>query len=372
MPPRRRNERGAGGSGKQEALPAPPAVSPADAALAVADAAAHVVAVLMGAAHGTAEDLARAECVCTALRRAAAPHWRALCCTLSSAVVRRTAASVDDHARWRRLYRQLHAASFLVPDARCACADFLFLVDVTHKGASLFSACMGPFTGVAHVQRRVESHELVATAAEGAPESAPPRVTAGDLYDWPKHFRARVYAQRCADGALAAVMLDVQPDAPIANEQGGDDDDSDDELHIPLTMGALTFSGFLPLVPTTGSEGEAPPVYLRLFMEAEDSYGFDANAEPLFFRQPGYRCFRDEPPAGGGGHRPRLSKQETKERRSGYVPDPDQPCDLPIERAALARPVVLRRADCAATLNFGYGRMDCFALCTELDMLNFI
>jgi hypothetical protein len=326
----------------------------------------------MGAAHGTAEDLARAECVCTALRRAAAPHWRALCCTLSSAVVRRTAASVDDHARWRRLYRQLHAASFLVPDARCACADFLFLVDVTHKGASLFSACMGPFTGVAHVQRRVESHELVATAAEGAPESAPPRVTAGDLYDWPKHFRARVYAQRCADGALAAVMLDVQPDAPIANEQGGDDDDSDDELHIPLTMGALTFSGFLPLVPTTGSEGEAPPVYLRLFMEAEDSYGFDANAEPLFFRQPGYRCFRDEPPAGGGGHRPRLSKQETKERRSGYVPDPDQPCDLPIERAALARPVVLRRADCAATLNFGYGRMDCFALCTELDMLNFI
>jgi hypothetical protein len=373
MPPRRSQNKGGGGGGKQQAaLPAPPpAASPADAALAVAGVAAHVVALLMGAARGEAADLARAECVCTALRRAAAPHWRALCCTLSPAVVRRTAAPADDHARWRRLYRQLHAATFLMADPHCSCGDFVFLVDVMHKGAPLFSACMGPFTGAEHERLSAGSHELVATAAEGAPESAPPRVTAGDLYDWPKRFRARVYAQRCADGALAAVMLDVQPSAPVADMQGDDssEDGDDDEPAIPLTMAALTFGGSLPLMPNTGSDGsdgsDAPPLYLQLYLEAEDGA-----ADPLFFRTPGYR-YQDEPPAGGGGHRPRMSKQEI-EKPTGMVFSRDEPCDLPIERAALARRVVLRRAPlCAATLTFGYGNMGCSELCAELDMLNF-
>jgi hypothetical protein len=98
------------------------------------------MALLMGAARGTAADLGRAECVCASLRAAAAPHWHALCCTLSPAAVRRTVAPVGDHARWRRLYRQLHAATFLLPEMRCACGDFVFLVDVAHKGAPLFSA----------------------------------------------------------------------------------------------------------------------------------------------------------------------------------------------------------------------------------------
>jgi hypothetical protein len=313
MPPRCQNNK-CGAGGKQAAQPAPPAASPADAALAVDDVAAHVVALLMGAARGEAADLARAECVCTALRRAAAPHWRALCCALSAAAVRRAAAPVGDHARWRRLYAQLHAATFLMPLTRSGCGDFVFLVDVTHKGAPLFSACMGPFAGAAHAEYSVLHHEMVATAAEAAPEGAPPCITAGDMYDWPKHFRARVYAQRCADGALAAVMLDVQPESPVACQQGDssdeeEDDDDDapaDKLDLPPTMAALTFGGKLPHVQNMGSDSEPEPLRLRLFLEAEDASLWgggddDANVQPLFFRTPGYR-YDDEPPAGGGGH----------------------------------------------------------------------
>jgi hypothetical protein len=51
-------------------------------------------------------------------------------------------------------------------DPHCSCGDFVFLVDVMHKGAPLFSACMGPFTGAEHERLSAGSHELVATAAE--------------------------------------------------------------------------------------------------------------------------------------------------------------------------------------------------------------
>jgi hypothetical protein len=382
--------------------------SPADAALAAGDVAGHIIAALLSRAGGGAADLARLECVCRALRRAAAPHWRPLCETLSRAAVLQAACGAGTAGGaqpWRRLYAQLRTATFGKPPPRCRCTDFRFLLDVSYAGQPLLSACLGPFAGEPHAAQRARSHWLGVPAPPSGDAAAPPVVvTAGDVFDWPTRFRASLYVQRCADGALSPLVLRAQPATPVAWTQSA--------LACPKSA-ELQFDHFLSddlELDQASDNVQSLAFSVRLFLQAQDAAEAASEAEadataPLFFRTPAFADAAND--SGDAPHVPGLPRRPLHEssalpeergcfnnrrRRvynTGWGHTDDGADRAPIDECALSRRVVLRRrGGVAAALAFEFTGDDggkdmsrdaecraagggCVELCASLDRLAF-
>jgi hypothetical protein len=380
----------------------PPRNSPADEALAAADVAAHLVSALMTRAGGSAVDLARVERVCVTLRRAGTPHWRVLCSSLSPAAAQLAAAAAGTAGvDWRRLYAQLHGVAFPAP--RCRCSDFVFLVDITYADAPLFSGCAGPFAGGAHAARHDDAHWLRVAAPGGGDAPPAPVLTAGDVYDWPVRFSARVCARRLADGAMAEVARGMSlAQSPAAESQYVLD--SADGVAQQAHTAVLAFFTELPARTRRDPVQDSDvTLNVNLFLQAEDAadaptaHAADAVA-PLFFRMQGYNE-DGSPPHGAGGLRPRPPLHEAAGsgvHRFRYNPGAiwanggrvEGPVELLIEEEVLARRVVLRRRGVMASLFFGGGAFredgtpwmsqpakdhgSCDDVCAALDRLVFV
>jgi hypothetical protein len=363
---------------------AQPAGSPADAALAQGDVAGHIIGALLARAGGTAADLARLECVCRALRRAAAPHWRSLCENVSRAAAALHAAAAGSGVPpWRRLYAQLRTATFGTPPPRCRCTDFRWLLDVSFAGQTLLSVCLGPFAGEAHAAQRAATHWVGAQAPEGAGGGAPSLVvTAGDVYDWPTRIRATLFAQRVSDGALSLLLLNALPQTPVAWTQ------TPRAGHTAELEYAHYLSNDYVLDQASDSLASLP-FRVQLFLQAQDAAEAASEAEadavaPLFFRTPAFDAANDRggsaPPAPGQPRRP-LHESGTEEERGchnthvrrvynrhGYygggdeLPNgngPDADDRVAIDECALARRLVLRRrGGVVAALSFGRGHRE--------------
>jgi hypothetical protein len=373
--------------------------SPADAALAAADVAAHLMGALMLRAGGSATDLARVERVCVALRRAGTPHWRALCFSLSPSTAA-TAAAADGVTDWRRVYAQLHFVAFPAP--RCRCADFVFFVDTSYNGAPLFSGCAGPFAGGAHAARRGNVHWLRVAPAGGDDTPAPPTLIAGDVYDWPTRFRARVCARRLADGALAEVARDMEVRTPTPASRDIFESYGNDGVRPQMHTAVLHFWRELPARTRRDTKDAEVTLNVQLFLQAADAAdAADEDAadavEPLFFRKQGYNP-DGSPPHGNESRRPRPPLHEAGGGFFRLYPNPNLGNLWPlgsrvepaaIEEAALARRVVLRRRGGAtAALSFGGSdfredgtpwmapeaehRGSCADVCAALDRLVFV